>query len=148
MRHFLFFWGFFLFVSSGFAAIEVQSVSGADTTWTGYMENHITYCNKRKSSELLTIVYKSDTAGEARLVDERNQPLWQKPNVLSNQEVTLQIPWSQLCWSMGNHNCKNPQSNQFKIGISSNNDSLLQDFHILYVRITDRCVPSEAAPSL
>ncbi len=128
--------------TNAFAGITVQSISGADAVWTGYLESHITFCNQRSSDNTLQITYKSVLPGEARLVDAVNKTLWQKPKVLANEWVTLEIPWNQICSSMGNRKCRNPQYNQFKFGMSSNSDSLLEDFHVLYVQVIDRCQPS------
>jgi hypothetical protein len=100
---------------------------------------YITFYNKRSSDETLSITYKSTLSGEALLVDVANKTLWQKPKVRANDWVTIKIPWSQVCSSMGNRKCRNPQYYQFKFGISSGNNNLLDDFHVLYVQIQDRC---------
>lgn len=121
------------------AGITVQSVSGADSVWSGYLETHITFCNKRSSNDTLSITYKSTLSGEALLVDVVNKTLWQKPKVNALDWVTIEIPWSQVCSSMGNRKCRNPQYYQFKFGINSDNNNLLEDFHVLYVQIQDRC---------
>lgn len=129
----------FFFAQISFAKIWIQNISGADSQWTVYMESHLTFCNQRGSDSLLRITFKSSVSGEAKLVTHINKVLWQKPKISKGTWTTLEIPWGQICSSMGNRYCRNSQHSQFKLGVDTNGDSLLEDYQVLYVQILDRC---------